>query len=158
MLLNGKNWHATDGRININKSCSNTILMAFDYRNKQGYVREIMGFTKILQKTGSFSLKSFDYTSSCREDSLKYKNIVGFSYGTSQDDGDVVKDIYNVLEIPSEKNKITIDKYINTGKKYISGSFNVTLLLKRNPDGTKQYQDSPDTIRITNARFEASGF
>ena len=157
--INGKPWENSKLRVDFLRNCTSSIDLLIQISNSQGFNRETFSMSKIPLHSGVFEIKKHIYTGSvCLEDSLlSTKKVDGF-YSTSQDDGDVGKDVYYVLENNRENNKLTIDKYNSGGVKFISGEFNVTLLLVRKKDGTKKYFDSVDTIRITKARFEASGF
>ncbi len=156
--FNGKSWENSRLRVNFLRNCTSSVNLLIEISNSQGFNRETFSISKIPLRSGVFDIKKHIYTGAvCLEDSLlNTKKVDGF-YSTSQDDGDVGKDVYYVLESSRENNKLTIDRY-NSGVKFISGEFNVTLLLERKKDGTKKYFDSVDTIRITKARFEASGF
>lgn len=156
--LNGKPWENTKLRMVFLRKCTNSIELNITVNNSQGFKRESFSFFKIPLKQGDYAVKKYLYDNIvCLPDSLlNTKNISSF-YGTSQDDGDVGKDYYDILESSKEINKLVISKYDGKSK-YISGDFSATFLLKRNANGTKRYFDSVDTIRITKARFEASGF
>ena len=157
-LFNGKPWENTKLRIGFVNKCYNSIELVIEVNNEQGFKRETFGFFKIPLKSGEYTVKKYLYENVvCLPDSLLNTKNVSASYNTSQDDGDVGKDNYSILENSREINKLVISKYDGKSK-YISGEFSATFLLKRNADGTKRYFDSVDTIRITKARFEASGF
>ena len=158
-MFNGKPWGNSKLSISFLPNCKASINLLIQISNSQGFNRETFSISKIPIHSGIFDIKKHIYTVNvCLEDSLiNTKQVDGF-YSTSQDDGDVGKDVYSVLENSKGTNKLTIDKYNSGIVKSISGEFNVTLLLERRKDGTKKYFDSVDTIRITNARFEASGF
>ena len=154
-LYNGKSWENTKLRLSYEThTCSKSLGLLITLYNAQGFERETFYITKIPLAVGSFSIKKYNYNNiGCLPDSPD----VYATYGTSQDDGDVGKDYYDILENSKEVNKLVISKY-NGKSRYISGEFSATFLLKRKPDGTKYYFNSVDTIRITKARFEASGF
>ena len=157
-LFNGKPWENTKLRMGFLRNCTNSIEMVINVNNEQGFKRETLGFFKIPLKSGEYVVKKYLYENVvCLPDSLLNTKNVSLSYSTSQDDGDVGKDRYDILENSKEVNKLVISKYDGKSK-YISGDFSATFLLKRKPDGTKYYFNSVDTIRITKARFEASGF
>jgi hypothetical protein len=153
--FNGRPWENTKLRSVYEKhTCSKSLGLGITVSNAQGFERESLLITKIPLVEGEFSIKKYTYNNiGCLPDS---PDVYSF-YGTSQDDGDVGKDDYDILESSKEINKLVINKYDGKNK-YISGEFSATFLLKRNVDGTKRYFDSVDTIRITKARFEASGF
>ena len=154
-LFNGKPWENTKLRSSYEThTCSKSIGLIITVYNTQGFERETFYITKIPLSVGEFLIKKYTYNNiGCLPDSPD----VYATYGTSQDDGDVGKDNYDILESSKGINKLVISKYDGKSK-YISGEFSATFLLNRNKDGTKRYFDSVDTIRITKARFEASGF
>ena len=157
--INGKPWENSKLRIDFLRNCKSSVDLLIQISNSQGFNRETFSITKIPLHIGIFDVKKHIYTGIvCLEDSLLNTQKVNGFYSTSQNDGDIAKDVYHVLESNRENNKLTINKYNNGIVKSISGEFNVTLLLERKKDGTKYYFDSVDTIRITKARFEASGF
>ena len=153
--FNGKPWGNTKLRsVYETHTCSKSLGLVITVSNVQGFERESLHITKIPLSVGDFLIKRYTYNNiGCLPDS---PDVYSF-YGTSQDDGDVGKDDYDILESSKEINKLVISKYDGKNK-YISGEFSATFLLKRNVDGTKKYFDSVDTIRITEARFEAWGF
>ena len=154
-LFNGKPWENTKLRSAYEThTCSKSVGLIITVYNTQGFERESLYITKIPLSVGEFLIKKYTYNNiGCLPDSPD----IYATYGTSQDDGDVGKDNYSILEIGKEINKLVISKYDGKSK-YISGEFSATFLLIRNSDGTKNHFDSVDTIRITKARFEASGF
>ena len=154
-LFNGKSWENTKLRsVYETHTCSKSIGLVITVSNAQGFKRESLYITKVPLNIGEFLIKKYTYNNiGCLPDSPD----VYATYNTSQDDGDVGKDNYSILESSKEINKLVISKYDGKSK-YISGEFSATFLLNRNKDGTKRYFDSVDTIRITKARFEASGF
>jgi hypothetical protein len=154
-LFNGRPWGNSKLRSSYEKhTCSKSLGLLITLYNSQGFERETFNITKIPLVVGRFSIKKYTYNNiGCLPDSPD----VYATYGTSQADGDVGKDYYDILESNKETNELVISKYDEKGR-YVAGEFNATFLLKRKPDGTKNYFDSVDTIRITKARFEASGF
>lgn len=154
-LFNGKRWENTKLRsVYETHTCSKSLGLVITVSNAQGFKRESLYITKIPLSVGEFLIKKYIYNNiGCLPDSPD----VYATYGTSQDDGDVGKDRYVILEGSKEINKLVISKYDGKSK-YVSGEFSATFVLNRNKDGTKNYFDSVDTIRITKARFEASGF
>ncbi len=155
-FFNGKPWENTKLRsVYETHTCSKSLGLNITVSNAQGFNRENLSITKIPLAVGDFLIKRYTYNNiGCLPDSPD----VYATYGTSQDDGDDVgKDYYDVLESSKEIHKLVISKYDGKSR-YVSGEFSATFLLKRKKDGTKNYFDSVDTIRITKARFEASGF
>jgi hypothetical protein len=157
-LFNGKVWERTKLRAFVQQKCINSIDIQITVDNEQGFRRESLGFYRLPLRTGEYSVKKYvdDKTNCLADSSINTKNIFA-TYSTSKSDGGVIKDYYDILESGKEVNKLVITKYDGKSK-YISGEFNVTFLLKHKPDGSKYYFDSVDTIRITKALFEASGF
>ncbi len=153
--FNGKPWENTKLRsLYETHTCSKSLGLVITVSNAQGFKRESLYISKIPLDVGTSLIKKYNYNNiGCLPDSPD----VYATYGTSQDDGDVGKDRYDILEDSKETNKLVISKYDGKNK-YISGEFSATFLLRRNTNGTKNYFDSLDTIRITKARFEASGF
>jgi hypothetical protein len=153
--FNGKPWENTKLRsLYETHTCSKSLGLVITVFNAQGFKRESLYISKIPLDVGNFLIKKYTYNNiGCLPDSPD----VYSTYGTSQDDGDVGKDRYDILESSKEVNKLVISSY-DEKNKYVSGEFSATFLLKRKPDGTKYYFNSVDTIRITKARFEASGF
>jgi hypothetical protein len=153
--FNGKPWENSKLRLSYEThTCSKSLGLNITVSNAQGFERESLYITKIPLAVGEFSIKKYTYNNvGCLPDSPD----VYSTYNTSQDDGDVGKDNYDILESSKEINKLVINKYDGKSK-YISGEFSATFLLKRNTDGSKRYFGSVDTIRITKARFEAWGF
>ncbi len=153
--FNGKSWENTKLRsVYETHTCSKSLGLHITVFNSQGFERESLSINKIPLFKGEFVIKKDNYNNiGCLPDSPD----VYATYGTSQDDGDVGKDNYYVLESSKEINILVINKYDDKNK-YVAGEFSATFLLRRNTNGTKNYFDSVDTIRITKARFEASGF
>ena len=153
--FNGKPWENTALRSFYETyTCSKSLGLNITVSNAQGFRRESLSIVKVPLREGNFLIKQYIYNNiGCLPDSPD----VYSTYNTLQDDGDVGKDRYSILESSREINKLVISKYDGKSR-YISGEFSATFLLKRNVDGTKNYFDSVDTIRITKARFEASGF
>ena len=157
-FFNGKPWENNKLRVGFLSKCNNSIELVINVNNEEGFKRETLGFYKIPLKSGEYNIKKYLYENVvCLPDSLLNTKNISASYSTSQDDGDVGKDRYDILESSKEVNKLVVSKYDGKNR-YISGEFSATFLLKRKPDGTKYYFNSVDTIRITKARFEASGF
>lgn len=71
-------------------------------------------------------------------------------FSTLSDDGDVLCDVYNVLESDSLINNITITSY-NERTRKIKGTFEVTYII--DTSGTKCRATAPDTLRIRNGEF-----
>jgi hypothetical protein len=75
-------------------------------------------------------------------------NFAECSYGTSQDDGDVVCELFNTSKVDSTTNFIQITKQENNYKE-VWGDFNVTLYKTEScPE-----KNSGDTLRCTNGKF-----
>lgn len=108
--------------------------------------KEEIGFMNVLNNKTKQRLNKNDYTITQQ---VKLSSI----YGTSQDDGDVGCDYYEVYEADSIINHITIS-YYNQNTEEISGTFNGTYLVTK----PKCKQTAPDTLRITNGVFNTKIF
>ncbi len=68
-------------------------------------------------------------------------------YGTIAEDGDVVQDVYDVLE--TEDNFLQIESF-DANSREIKGTFQVTFIITRR---STEPSTLPDTLRFTNGKF-----
>jgi len=158
--LNEKTWENTNFRIGYSGNCTKSISFDIVVHNEKRYRRESFSIKKIPLREGNLEIVKYNYNdytnnNNCLNDSTISTKVVESSYYTLQDDGDVIKDTYSVLNSPKEKNKLTITK-LDLTNKYIEGEFDATFLLKRDENGNKIYKDSADTLRFKSVKFQAS--
>ncbi len=148
-IKNGQPWSAYSGAGQTSTvgsrsgSCAafNTLEIGIGTYSKEGFRREDMLFNKIPTGPGTYPLQQFQ---PCWVDSLP-----GVWYTTVTDDGDVVGDVYKVVE--SENNFVTVAG-VDQRTKEITGTFQVTLAVARYP---KTHPSVPDTLRFTEGSFRA---
>lgn len=109
----------------------------FDIYNNFGHLRENLSFQKIPKIVGEYALHNSN------KDSLPR-----CTYYTLSDDGDVLDDIYRVVESESEST-ITVHSY-DESKRLLKGEFRVKLYI----DPERQNSTNPDTIIFENGKFE----
>lgn len=133
---NGESWTGKvyAGRIRIE---SYGFFVTVDVYNGQEFMRERLILSKIpyLEQANTIHLVDTVLTDA--------------SYGTLVDDGDVVGDIYKVIEGESD-NFVTITSY-NEETKEVKGNFQVTFVFDETD--TKSDPTAPDTIRFTSGEF-----
>lgn len=154
--LNGKAWQNTNFRIGYSGNCTQNIALNIWVKNDNKFKRESFTIGLIPLRKGLFEIIKYEYSKDkCLNDSTISTKEVMASYFTQQDDGDVIKDTYFVLNNLKEKNKLTITK-LDLTNKYIEGEFEATFLLKRDDKGNKIYKDSADTLRFKGVKFQSS--
>lgn len=154
--LNGKTWQNTNFRIGYSINCTKSISLNIWVKNENKFKREELSIGGIPLRQEVFDIIKYDYSKDkCLIDStISTREVMGVYY-THQDDGDVIKDTYLVLNNLKEKNKLTITK-LDLTNQYIEGEFDATFLLKRDENGNKIYKDSADTLRFKGVKFQAS--
>jgi len=106
----------------------------------EGFRRESFGIFRIDQ------IGTFNVTLPLRDSIGMMLNKYWSSYSTLIDDGDVLGDLYKVLE--SEKNTVEITT-IDYESMIITGKFNISYI------NTYDTIPAPDTIRFENGEFQA---
>ena len=151
--LNGQSWETPGWEVKIasgDKSSTGTpcnlqsIDIGIHKFNPQNYLREKIAVVKVPPQLGTYPVNA---SRICEGDST-----VGGGYTTFAADGDVIKDIYKVLE--TEDNTITVSAY-NPSSKEISGSFRIAFVFDPKQDSRKDDPLAPDTIRFTNGQFRS---
>jgi hypothetical protein len=141
-LKNGEKW-VTKVAMKQNKFTNeNSYNLLFDYFNNQGIIRQRLALYKIPNNIAIHAL--FD-TSPNLDDGL-----VGAQFFTHADDGDVLEDIYLVVE-DSIWSCAEITS-IHTNSSTYSGSFKVKLYI--DPNRPKINPNNPDTIILEKGLFE----
>lgn len=107
-------------------------------KNPQGDARSNLHITKIPPKVGTFRVENIR---PCRE-----SEDAGAIYFVLGADGDVVRQVYHVLE--SETNQFFVDEYDKKGGR-MRGRFQITFVV----DPKLSSNTPPDTIRFTNGTF-----
>ncbi len=108
--------------------------------NPDGFMREALSFGKIPAREGTYLLKG-------RPGPCNIDTLPAASFNTSQDDGDVGKDVYRVLQ--TESSWLTVSSYDPTTQE-IKGTFSVTFIMDYKSPSLPVY---PDTVRFTNGSF-----
>jgi hypothetical protein len=139
-IVNGVPWQTNDVRCGYLNCRANELSMTFDKYSSEGFLRESYVFQKF--KPDNILLQQlYPLTSSpC------YNDTIESAYATSEDDGDVVKAFYEVIN--NENSYLKIESY-NPSTKEISGSFTATYLI----DSNYLNSGSVDTVRVTNGKF-----
>lgn len=148
-IKNGEPWSAYSGAGQTSVagsrsgSCAafNTLEISVGTYSREGFSREYMLFNKISTEPGTYSLHAYQ---PCWVDSLP-----GVSYTNMIDDGDVIGDVYKLLE--SENSFVTVAG-VDQRTNEISGTFQVTLVIDRYP---KTGPSAPDTLRFTGGSFKS---
>lgn len=154
--LNGLTWQNTNFRIGFSGNCTKSIFLGIWVKNDNKFKRESFSIGKIPLRKDNFEIIKYEYSNdNCLNDSTVNTKVVMATYFTQQDDGDVIKDTYSILNSPREKNRLSVTK-LDLVKKYIEGEFDATFLLKRDENGNKIYKDSADTLRFRGVKFQAS--
>lgn len=108
--------------------------------NPSGFDREWLVFAKIPARKGIYIPEG--KPGSCDIDTLP-----SASYGTSQDDGDALKDVYELVQ--SENNHITITSFDPVSEE-IKGSYQLTFVIQSKSAWPPDY---PDTVRFSRGEF-----
>ncbi len=139
---NAESWKA-QGVAKYNKPHGIGIDFIFDVFNEVGELRQRLTFGKVPIDVVSVALKNSSAQSN--------DTITRASFKTVSSDGDVLEDIYLVLEdsIQSHIEILSIDSDTN----WIKGAFMATFII--DPNRPKFNPNNPDTIRFTNGAFEA---
>jgi len=141
--FNGKAWQSGKVRCVISTQCyKGKLSIHFHVYNSQGFLRESLGIANIPVAKATYTLNPADLANSrnCN------RSDATASYHTLQDHGDVLLDSYDAL--PSADNYLAIEEY-NERTKKLSGRFSVIFKIHRRQD-----PNSPDTIKVTNGRFD----
>ena len=143
-------WHikiyAGEGADRSKHPCNlNTFSIVAAKFNPAGFRRERIGFHKIPNQEGIYPLTGRG--SNCEPDSSP-----SASFATSEDDGDVGKDYYEVLR--TEESYLAVASF-DPATKEIRGTFRVTFLIKNRSRTLPTY---PDTVRFTNGEFRTKIF
>jgi hypothetical protein len=138
--LNGKMWEGNKVS-SVLREGNELGIGILTYEN--GFEREALTFSRLLLSVGKQELIKY-YTDSTTH--LGY----GTSYGTSQDDGDVGCDLYNLYTPDSLVNYIDIRVY-DAEKKYIEGTYSATYL--REKKNGVCAPSKPDTLRFRDGYF-----
>ena len=137
---NGEHWEG-QGRGIVN-NLDIGLNMYYDVFNNSGELRQRLAFSKIPKTPGVIPLF---ITSSQSEDSIS-----GIRFSTLSHDGDVVEDIYRVVEIYEESN-LTVISY-DESTRLFTGKFKATLYI--DPAQGKRNPDNPDTLMFEVGEFE----
>jgi hypothetical protein len=153
VLINGAKWNRTyhngyqrvlgsEGGYSTAKPCQNTFYeVGSAIYNKDAFIREGLDFIKVPLIPGRYKVIKFSFE--CNENDPVYAD-----FGTYSDDGDVVQDLYEVLE--SEENYITIESFESKNRE-VKGKFQVTFIIHQR--SVNDPSNLPDTLRFTNGVF-----
>ena len=134
--LNGSDWTSLIHGHNINNS--NEYGLELANFNSQNIISEVLTFGPLPKDTGEFILSS------------NFQNIHSL-YNTLALDGDVVCDVYYLVDSANYQNILTISKFENNGQN-IEGTFKLTFY-HTSPDD-KCDNNAPDTIKFRNVVFQ----
>lgn len=142
---NGKDWVASSSA-QFHDNNSSFFGIGASTFSKEGFLRESLVLNKIPLSTGYFKISGTTNN--------VFDGFVGAVYHTSEDDGDVSEDSYEVDENATNNFvEITLlDTIINKVEGNLEVSFKIaTLGGKRNPN-------NPDKIKFSNCKFEVKFF
>lgn len=136
-LKNGEQWRASPyAFFNANFNRKDIVNLTFHHLDKSNIVRESCSLYKIPLKVGTYAV--FDTPIN------KIDTLSGGNYFYS--DADVLSGSYNILT--SDSLSFVTISYIDTVSKEIKGDFNLIFIFANKP-----YANAPDTIRLTNGKF-----
>jgi len=139
-IMNGENW------IGQGRGYSNVhgigIDANFTVYDNLGQERQNISFRKIPRSVGVYNVFN---TSGQSTDSIS-----GCTFRTLTQDGDVVEDVYRVVET-GEQSTIKVTDY-RSSNRLISGEFSLKLYI--DPDRPKSNPSNPDTILFEMGEFE----
>lgn len=141
-LMNGENW-VGQGR-GYNNVHGIGIDANFTVYDNLGQERQSISFRKIPPVAGIYNLFN---TSGQSTDSIS-----GCTFFTLTLDGDVVEDVYRVVET-GDQSTIKVSNY-NTSNRLLSGEFSLKLYI--DPDRPKSNPDNPDIILFEMGEFEVT--
>lgn len=141
-LLNGETWETSGSGIFL--SDDTFVSVSFVVFNDAGLTREALGFSGIPLQQGMYSLGTKRVNN---EDSL----VIRTSYLTLISDGDVIGDVYKLVEGGSFISSLTVESYDETSR-ILKGGFNAKYL--RDPSFPLRNPDSPDTLLFEMGEFE----
>ncbi|HRD79111.1 MAG: hypothetical protein IAE84_11345 [Saprospiraceae bacterium] len=138
-MLNGEPWYAymnwkKDYYIDRDTNSFSFVV------SKNGILREDLGFDWIPLKVGTYSIRE-------HPEFLIHRGNYA-SYGTWLSDGDLVGEIYHSSS-DTAFHFFALDKY-DLVKQEVEGRFQVELI----KDPSRDFFDTPDTLRFTNGRFK----
>lgn len=139
-LLNGEQWYAY---MNWSRDIylSKDTLGFYFFVTKDDILREDLSFYNIPLKTGVYSISEFvPGVWTITEPTAGYATIL--------EDGDVVGEIYD-SSADTVFHFFALDKY-DPVKQEVEGRFQVELI----KDPSRDFFDTPDTLRFTNGRFK----
>ncbi|HFA48810.1 MAG TPA: hypothetical protein ENJ95_07320 [Bacteroidetes bacterium] len=115
----------------------------FTTETEEGFAREQVTLNDIEYNPKTHSFGPYDE---------RYDSVVGASYSTVTDDGDVLEDVY-IWDGSAGDNSITITT-VDTLNNIVKGNFTVSFVIK--PGREKRNPDNPDKVTFSDAEFEAS--
>ncbi len=139
-LRNGEEWTG-QGRGTVNNQGIG-LNMYYDVFDNIGQLRQRLSFRKIPRDHGNYSLFN---TSGQSTDSLAGCNFYTLSF-----DGDVLEDIYRVVESESTINVVDY----NDSNRLFTGAFRVKLYI--DPNQPKMNPANPDTLIFESGTFEVT--
>lgn len=138
---NGINWSAKVRAARIIHFVDKFDILFEKYNNK--ILIELLGFSTIPMSTGRYRIFKKDFTI---QDPLKATS----NFYTLSDDGDVICDVYHVVEADSVSNYIEIESYSQSNNE-VRGRFAVKLSVGL----PKCFAAAPDSITFLNGNFHA---
>lgn len=139
-LMNGDHWIG-QGRGIVNRKGIG-LDMYYDVFDNKGQLRQRLSFRKIPSIKGVYNL--YDTSGQSRD------SLVGCGYATVTSDGDVVEDVYRVVDIENQSTIEVMD--YNDSNRILRGHFSVKLSI--DPDRPKSNPSNPDTIQFVMGEFE----
>lgn len=144
---NGHDFLASGWAIKLKDYSDSYFGIQFRTETIEGFEREFFGFSEIKLETGTYQVSGEHFTINQTPD-----DIIGASYGTSQLDGDVSEDNYQLNE--SKSNRLTVTE-IDTINNMVKGTFQVWFKIDQS-NREKVNPNNPDNVSLTNGSFELS--
>jgi hypothetical protein len=122
-----------------------TVSVIMQTYSEEGFLREMLGFNEVPLKPGIYPLGT------TTQDDFN-DGILGASYGTLTDDGDVTEDYY-YIDVNSLDNKLEVVS-VDTVLRKVSGTFTASFIL--NTPGGQVNPNNPPKMKFSDGMFEVN--